>query len=282
VSGIDARLTGSGGRGATPVRRALRVLAPLGLVALVTGCAMKSDIRDLRDDLARQDATLSQMQAQNRQIMDTLAVTTDRLLDVRGEMANQLAQLREQMIEMSELTAQVQLRLNQLDQQLSRAVRDVADVGLPGAPGQPGQTGQPGQPGQPGDPGGDTFSMAHQFYEIGLEQLERGNAATARRAFQSVVDSFPADPRAPDAQRQIGESLAMEQSFDEALRAFDRVVERYPDSDAAPRSLYRAGVISQERGNLERARQYFQRVISGYPGSDARRLAEEALARLSR
>jgi tol-pal system protein YbgF len=112
--------------------------------------------------------------------------------------------------------------------------------------------------------------------------LERGDAATARRAFESVVDSFPADPMAPDAQRQIGETYAAERSWDEALRAFDRVVERYPDSDAAPRSLYRAGVISQERGNLERARQYFQRVISGYPGSDARRLAEEALARLNR
>lgn len=252
-------------------------MAPLALVVLVSGCAMKSDIRDLREDLARQNVTLGEMQAQSRQILDTLAVTTDRLLDVRGEMANQLAQLREQMVQVSELTAQVQLRLNQLDQQLSRAVREVGEAGLPGmGPG----TGARG--GRAGEPDGDTFSMADQFYEIGLEQLERGNAATARRAFQSVVDSFPSDPRTPDAQRQIGESFAMEQSWDEALRAFDRVVERYPDSEAAPRSLYRAGVISQERGNLERARQYFQRVISGYPGSDARRLAEEALARLNR
>jgi tol-pal system protein YbgF len=275
-------MVGSGGRGEAPVHRVRgpglggaglsRLLAPLAMAVLASGCAMKSDIRDLREDMARQDAKLGQMQAQNRQILDTLAVTTDRLLDVRGEMANQLAQLREQMVQVSELTAQVQLRLNQLDQQLTRAVRDVGEAGLPGL--------TPG--GRDGEPGADTFSMADQFYEIGLEQLERGNAATARRAFQSVVDSFPTDPRAPDAQRQIGETFALEQGWDDALRAFDRVVERYPDSEAAPRSLYRAGVISQERGNLERARQYFQRVISGYPGSDARRLAEEALARLSR
>jgi tol-pal system protein YbgF len=260
-----------GGRG--PARRHLGLAWPLGLVLLVGGCAMKSDIRDLREDLVLQDATLRELQAQNRQILDTLTVTTDRLLDVRGEMATQLAQLRDQIVQMSELTAQVQLRLSQLDQQLTRAVREVGEAGLPGA--APGPDAGPG-------PGGDTFSMAAQFYEIGREQLERGNAATARRAFESVVDSFPADPMAPDAQRQIGETYAAERSWDEALRAFDRVVERYPDSDAAPRSLYRAGVISQERGNLERARQYFQRVISGYPGSDARRLAEEALARLNR
>jgi tol-pal system protein YbgF len=272
VSAIAARRVRSDGPVAGVARRTLGRLAPLGLAALLTGCAMKSDIRDVRTDMARQDATLREIQAQNRQILDTLAVTTDRLLDVRGEMANQLAQLREQIIQVNELTSQVQLRLNQLDQQLSRAVRDVGDAGL--AVPAPGQQPDPG--------GGDSFSMAQQFYEIGLEQLERGNAATARRAFESVVDSFPADPRAPDAQRQIGESYAMEQGWDNALRAFDRVVERYPDSDAAPLALFRAGVISQERGNLERARQYFQRVISGYPGSDARRLAEEALTRLTR
>jgi tol-pal system protein YbgF len=256
---------------------ALRLAAPLALAMLASGCAMKSDIRDLREDMARQDAALREIQTQNRMILDTLAVTTDRLLDVRGEMANQLAQLREQIIQVSELTAQVQVRLSQLDQQLSRAVREVDEAGFPAA----GPGSDPRAPGG-GAPGADSFSMADQFYEIGLEQLERGNAATARRAFQSVVDSFPADPRAPDAQRQIGEAFAMERNWDDALRAFEGVVERYPDSEAAPRSLYRAGVISQERGNLERARQYFQRVISGYPGSDARRLAEEALERMSR
>lgn len=254
-------------------RSLLRRAAPLTLALVVTGCATKRDIRDMREDLARQDSTLRQLQAQNRQIIDTLTVTTERLLDVRGEMANQLNQVREQLVQVSELTSQVQIRLNQLDQQLTRAVREVGEAGL--APG-------PGATGDPGGVDGDTFSMAGQFYEIGLEQMNRGNAGTARRAFETVIDSFPADPRAADAQRQIAETYAMDGSWDEALRSFDRVVERYPDSESAPRALYRAGVISQERGNLERARQYFERVISGYPGSDARRLAEEALGRLNR
>jgi tol-pal system protein YbgF len=238
----------------------------------------------MREDLARQDATLQALQQQNRQLLDTLMLTTERLLDVRGEMATQLNQLREQLVQVGELTGQVQIRLNQLDQQLSRAVREAGELGLaPGtSPAAPGAA--PGTPpsAQPAQPGGETFELAAQYYEIGLEQLNRGNAATARRAFQTVVDSFPSDPRAPEAQRQVGETHAMEQAWDEAIRALNRVVERYPDSEAAPRALYRAGVISQERGNLERARQYFERVISGYPGSDARRLAEEAISRLNR
>jgi tol-pal system protein YbgF len=249
----------------------------LALALAATGCATKRDIRDLRDDLARQDQAIQSLQGQNRALMDTLTVTTERLLDVRGDLGNQLRQLREQIVEVGELTGQVQARLTQLDQQLGQALRQ--------APARPaGDAGAaPGQPGDPDAPdagaGGDTFSMAQQFYEIGLEQINRGNAGTARRAFETVVDSFPTHPRAADAQRQVGETYAMERSWDDALRAFDRVVERFPDSDAAPLALYRAGVISQERGNLERARQYFERVISAYPGSDARRLAEEALSR---
>jgi tol-pal system protein YbgF len=249
----------------------------LALALVATGCATKRDIRDLRDDLARQDQAIRSLQDQNRALMDTLTITTERLLDVRGDLGNQLRQLGVQMVEMSELTSQVQIRLTQLDQQLGQALRQ--GVSRPAGDAGP-PAGQPGQPGAPGDAGGDTFSMAQQFYEIGLEQIQRGNAGTARRAFQTVVDSFPTHPRAADAQRQIGETLAMERSWDDALRAFDRVVEGFPDSDAAPLALYRAGVISHERGNLERARQYFERVISAYPGSDARRLAEEALSRL--
>lgn len=262
----------AGGRGVSRVRRLSGRAAPLALAVLVTGCATKRDIRDMRQDLARQDTAIQALHAQNRMLLDTLTLTTERLLDLRGELANQLHQLREQVVQIGELTGQVQIRLTQLDQQLGRGDLVRVPARDPGA--------APADPADADAPGAGTFSMAAEFYEIGLEQLNRGNAATARRAFQSVVDSFPSHPRAPDALRQLGETYAMDRSWDEALRAFDSVAERYPDADAAPLALYRAGVISQERGNLERSRQYFERVISGYPGSDARGLAEEALRRL--
>jgi tol-pal system protein YbgF len=238
-----------------------------------TGCATKRDIRDMRSDLqqvqARQDSMYRLLQMQNRQILDSLTVTTERLLNVRGELARQLTQLQEQLVQVGELTGQVQIRLNQLDQELVGALRQV-NGGEPGL--DPGGGGAPS-----GGGGGDE---AQSIYQAGLEQVDRGNAATARRAFQMVVDSFPGHPLAAEAQRQIGDTYAMERQYDEALRAFDRVVEQYQDSDAAPRALYRAGVIALERGQEDRARQYFRRVISGYPQSDARRLAEDALERM--
>ncbi len=277
------RLRAAGGRGAPRVRLRLlaRAVPVLALAALAGGCATKRDVRDMRTDMARvearQDSIFRLLQMQNREILDSLTLTTERLLNVRGELASQLQGLNDQLVQVGELTSQVQIRLNQLDQQLTSAVNQVGQAGIvpEGGAASPGSA-----DGQAAGGSAAAAGMARQFYEIGLEQIDRGNAKTARNAFQMVVDSFPTDPVAADAQRQIGETYVMEKSYDQALKAFERVVERYQSSDAAPRALYRAGVVAEERGSTSKARQYYQRVISGYPGSDARRMAEEALARL--
>lgn len=273
-------LAGPGGHGSRAHRFLQRGAALLLLALVGTGCATKRDVRDLRTDMTRmadrQDSIYRLLQMQNREILDSLTVTTEQMLNVRGELAAQLSRLSRQLEEVSTLTGQVQIRLNQLDQSLAEAARNVDTSGLTGGEGGAGAAGGSGAAG--GDPG--TYSQAEVLYEAGVEQVDRGNAATARQAFQLVVDSFPTSPVAADAQRQIGETFAMDREWDRALRAFDRVVERYPDSGAAPVALYRAGVISEERGNIDRARQYFNRVRSGYPSSDAGRLAEEALRRL--
>ncbi len=264
-----------GGHGDRRARRLVRGALTLVLAsATLTGCATKGDVRDVREDMARieaqQDSILTILQMQNRQILDSLQVTTTRLMNVRGELANQLSQLNRELSQVAQLTGQVQVRLNQFDQQLADAIQQIGAMG-PAAPA--GAAGGAGE-------ATDTFSMGQEFYEIGLEQKDRGNAGTARQAFQAVVDSFPDHRMAPQALFQIGETYVMEDAFDSALEAFDQVVRRYQDSDAAPRALYRAGVIAEQRGDQDRAREYFRRVVNGYPNSDARRLAEQALERI--
>ena len=268
----------TGGYGATRAHRLVRrTLLPLVLVAMAggtSGCSTKADVRDIRDDMsrleARQDSIFRLLLMQNREILDSLTLTTEQLLNVRGELTRQLSQVEQQLVQVGELTGQVQIRLNRLDQQLAQSIQALS---AGGAVPDGSEDATPGDEGQ-------TYDEARTIYSAGLEQVDRGNAGTARRAFQMVVDQFPDHAVAAEAQRQVGETYAMEGQYEEALRAFDRVVERYQDSDAAPRALYRAGVIAQERGQADRARQYFQRVVSAYPSSDARRLAEDALSRM--
>ena len=129
----------TGGRGVSRARRLARVALPLAVAVLATGCATKRDIRDMRTDLqrleARQDSIFRLLQSQNREILDSLQVTTENLLNVRGELANQLSRLQDQLVQVGELTGQVQIRLNQLDQQLGAAVRNVGESGVAGEAG---------------------------------------------------------------------------------------------------------------------------------------------------
>lgn len=257
----------------------LRALARSGVVAVLVlwtaGCATKRDIRDLRSDLrgltARQDSIFDLLQSQNAAIMDSLAQTTEELLRVRGDLSHQLGQLEQGVVQLRELTGQVQLRMNRFSEELDARIRQLSAAG-DAALDEAGTGAESGE----GAAGGDAI----EYYRIGMEQLQRGNPGTARRAFQVVVQEHPDHDRAPDAQAQIGETYYREAAYGDAVEALERVVELYPNTDRAPMALYRAGVIAEERGNIEQARAYFERVIAAYPRSDARRPAEEALRRL--
>lgn len=248
------------------LRRSLSCLAWAALAAVLAGCATKKDVRTLQQTVlelqARQDSLLGQIQAQNRILLDTLRATGETLVRVRGDLAHQILQLEQQLIQIQELTGQSQRRLAELRQQMESRGQEL---------GQPAA-----RPDTAATPASGT---AEQLYGIGVQQLQRGAAQTARRAFEQVVREHPLHERAPDAQFNVAETYVLEKQYDTALREFERVVELFPNSARAPTALYRAGLISEEQGNIAKAREYFQRVVSSYARSDEARLARERLTR---
>lgn len=262
------RVRGSGARSTRLLRRAA-LPCVLAAAAAAGGCATKNDLKQLRGEVVRlqerQDSLYRALLDQNRLLLDTLRMSAQLVVRVRGDLGYQLQQMEEQLIQIQELTGQSQRRLAELRQQWeSRSQQLEADPAAP--PSTPPD----------GGAGGD----AERLYAIGLQKLEEGAAATARAAFEQVVNGHPTHERAPDAQYQIAETYVAERDHDRAVREFERVVELFPNSARAPQALYRAGVISEERGNISRARVYFNRVQSGYPQSEEARLATDALRRL--
>ncbi len=260
-------------------RRALRArrCARVGAVALMAlagaACATKRDIRDLREQMAamqaRQDSLYGVIARQNQALMDSVRQTHELVLRVRGDLGNQLVQMEQQLIQIQELTGQSQQQLASLRQQVSSRGEYFATP--PEAQGA--DSGATAQAGSGTDP--------EQLYSVGMDQLQRGNASVARRAFETIVQDHATHERAPDAQLQVAETYYQERNYDRAFQALDRVLELFPSSPAAPRAVYRAGIIAEEQGNIPRARSYFQRVLSGWPRSEEADLAREKLRRLS-
>ncbi len=248
--------------------RTPRLLALALLPVLLAGCATKRDLRDLRSEMValqlRQDSLFQLLQAQNDLLMDSVSGNREIILSTRGDLARQLLAMEDQLVQIQELTGQSQRRINELRQQMEGRANTIE----PGAtPGTSGNT----PPSSGNDP--------EQLYQAGRSQLERGNAQTARRAFEMLLAQHGTHRLAADAQFGIAETWIQEDPA-RALTEFERVQQLFPSSPRAPAALYRAGVISRDRNDNTKAREYFQRVVRGYPGSEEARAASDALSRL--
>lgn len=253
------------GRGQRARRRALLVVALVGGLVPLTGCATKRDVRTLQQDLAalqlRQDSTLRVIQRQNDRLLDSLRAAISITQDASGQTSHRFQQLEQTLAQTQALVGQVVQVSRELMARLESA---------PQAQPAPGPTGI------------SSDGTAEEYYQLGLEKMGDRAYTAARTAFQQLVSEFPDDTRAPDAQFQIGELYYLDEDYDRAVRELEKVAEQWPTAERAPAALYRAGVIAQERRENGKARELFNRVVNQYSGSSEAGLARTKLRSLPR
>jgi tol-pal system protein YbgF len=240
----------------------LLLAAPL----LLSACATKGDVRNMRWDLermqARQDSVLLEIQHQNRLLLDSIRASIALTVDARGTTAAQLRQFETNVSQLGQLVGQVMGGLNRIEQRLTGLEQRPGGMAAGGAQGGSGS--------------------ADEYYGTGLQMMEQQSYATARMAFEQLVREFPQHERAADAQFQLGEVFYHEQQFDSAWAALEKVAEQWPEAPRAAAALFRAGVIAEERRDFARARRYYERVRSAYPRSDEAGQAQQRLQSLPR
>lgn len=248
--------------------RTLALIAVAGLAS--AGCATKSDVRSLRQDMAamqqNQDQALEELARQNRLLLDSLRNAMNLQRDAAGQTSHRFQQLETSLARMEEIVGQTIQYMNQLNDRLAQtlaAQSPAASAVTPTADGPPGS------------------ATADEYYSLGVQKLSEGAYATARAAFQQVLREFPNDPRAADAQYQMAESYYAEEEYGEALSALELVPRQWPSSARAAGALYRAGVIAEEMGERSRAREYYEEVLRRYPDSDEARQAGDRLRAIS-
>lgn len=241
-------------------------LAPIACMvmvsALLSACATKGDIRNLRMEVsalrAKQDSLYGELVRQNKlQAEDA----QESLRTTSGQISNQIRQLQEAVITLQELSGQSQQRLNELRAQLERG-----QVATPGMPTQP-----------PPQVGGGN---AEELYRTGAAKFEEKSATAARVAFEQFLTDFPQHELAADAQFKLAETYVLDENYAEAVKHFERVSEAYPASPRAPEALYRAGQVSEQRDRRSEARQFYNRVVQRYAGSPSASLAQKRLTAL--
>jgi tol-pal system protein YbgF len=245
-------------------------------LVLLGGCVTKSDIQRVQDDIAlfkaetaRRDsaraAQLAELIQVQQRIMDSLSSSRKTVAQLRGDLASDLYNIQQQLVQLQELTGQSQQRLSELRTQLEARGEQIATTG-------PGDTTRTTSP---------SAASADQMYEASLAQLRRGSTATARTGLREMLRAYPTSDRAGDALYFIGQSYAAENT-DSAIAYYNQVVQKYPTSSRAGSALYNLGLLAERRKETRKARDAYQRVIQKYPQSDEAALARDRLKALGR
>jgi tol-pal system protein YbgF len=249
------------------------------LAASLAGCVTKSDVQRVQDDVAlfkaetaRRDsaraAQLNELIRVQQRIMDSLTSSRRAVGQLRGDLASDLYNIQQQLVQLQELTGQSQQRLSELRTQLEARGEQIATTTAPADTGRAG---------------GSTSSAASadQMYEASLAQLRRGSTSTARLGLREMLRVYPNSERAGDALYFIGQSFAAENP-DSAAAYYEQVMQKYPSSSRASSALYNLGLLAERRKDTKKARDAYQRVVQRYPQSDEAALARDRLKALGR
>ena len=244
-------------------------------MAGLSACVTKGDVQVVQDDLAlfkaetaRRDsaraAQLTQVIQMQQRVMDSLTTGRRAVGQLRGDLASDLYNIQQQLVQLQELTGQSQQRLSELRTQLEARGEQISST--------PRDTSAPPAP---------SSASADQMYEASLAQLRRGSTSTARQGLREMLRTYPTSDRAGDALYFIGQSFAAENP-DSATAYYNQVVQKYPSSSRAGSALYNLGLVAERRKETRKAREAYQRVVQKYPQSDEAALARDRLKALGR
>jgi tol-pal system protein YbgF len=230
---------------------------------------VQDDIALFKAETSRRDsaraAQLTQVIQMQQRVMDSLTNSRRAVGQLRGDLAGDLYNIQQQLVQLQELTGQSQQRLRELRTQLEargEQMSSTTPVDTAAAPSQ-------------------ASASADQMYEASLAQLRRGSSSTARQGLREMLRAYPTSERAGDALYFIGQSFAAENP-DSAAVYYEQVVQKHPSSSRAASALYNLGLVAERRKETRKARETYQRVVQKYPQSDEAALARDRLKALGR
>jgi tol-pal system protein YbgF len=230
---------------------------------------VQDDIALFKAETARRDsaraAQLNEVIRAQQRVLDSLTTSRKAVGQLRGDLASDLYNIQQQLVQLQELTGQSQQRLSEIRTQME-ARREQIESTTPADTARSASTSQ---------------ASADQMYEASLAQLRRGSSSTARLGLREMLRVYPNSDRAGDALYFIGQSFAAENP-DSAAAYYDQVVQRYPTSSRAASALYNLGLLAERRKQTSKARDAYQRVVQKYPQSDEAALARDRLKALGR
>lgn len=127
---------------------------------------------------------------------------------------------------------------------------------------------------------------AKEYYTRADEAFTKEDFTTAADQYRELLDQYPLNPYAEEAQLKIAYSYYLDKKYTEAIAAFSDFERAFPTSQHLPFVEYYRGMcyleqmrsIDRDQSVTEKAHDYFQAVVERFPESSFAPLAEEKIA----
>jgi len=245
------------------------------LVASVSGCATKGDLRSVRTEIrqlsVRSDSLRLVMERLNGLLEDNRQSAEGQLTNLQGNFSQQLRDIEESLERLTELAGQNSRDIAGIRDQFATFGRVAR--GVPVAAGD-----------QPVPGGAVPSTSPDTLFAAAQEQMALGSLATARLAFERFLSTYPNHELASSARFNLADILSQEQRYDEALDEFLEIRQLNPTDPKVPEALYRAALLMIEQlDRTDEAVQLLNTVVNSWPDSgDTVVMARQKLDELGR
>ena len=203
--------------------------------------------------------------------MGTTVAALQKKIDAQSESTNgKLDAVSGQMQSLNDSVDELKSRIAKLDKELQdmQAQLQTIQSAPAGGAGQPGAGGAPAPAGAPGGPGAAAAPAPvapplQDTYQGGLRDYNAAHYDLASSEFNDVLQYYPHDDLAGNAQFYLGEIAYRQQKYKDAIKAYTAVLEDFAGNPKAPAAQLRKGEaliqLNQKDAGIHELRSLIQR-----------------------
>lgn len=237
-------------------------------VVVLSGCASKSDLVVVSDDVRKLRTESETIKSQSAASYSDVQQVRDEVAQLQGKLDEMGYRNRQTFgrlgLEDSLLVQKmdnIDTRLGRIEQQLGLgSLKPATSKGSAAAAGVP-----------------SSASTDSALLNEGVQKLAKSSYASARESFTALMQTYPKSSLFDDAQFYIAESYFSEKWYEKAVLEYQVVIAKYTKSNKRPAALYKQGLSFEQLGDQVNAKARFRDLVNVYPASPEAAMAKKKL-----
>jgi tol-pal system protein YbgF len=126
----------------------------------------------------------------------------------------------------------------------------------------------------------DEKLSANELYQMAKQAFDKAEYDTARDGFEELIKRYPKSKNADNAQFWIGEIYYREKSYVKAIVEYQKVMDDYPDGNKIKSALLKQAYAFTNIDDKTNARRRLNELIRKYPKSNEAAIARQKLKQM--